>query len=537
MSNMRIKSLLSVTVFTVVIGVVVLLAVNWRTSNAIYEDTMAFNELNEAQDDIHAVQFHVVNIQQFLTDVSATHERDGLAGARDSLAQATQHLDALGKKATKIKMSDIGKLQELLTRFYDSGSKMADAYVASGVEAGNLLMKGANGFDSQSSRLVEELDKIKSSIDSQVSAASKNLLASESSNMALNAYFLIAFALTIGVVCWMLYSRVVPPMLNLRAALIDMNSGHGDLRRQLSKTHSDEVGDLVDEFNTFTGSFRTLVSQLKDFVREMDSATEQIYTVTEQTKHEMSAQQSETQQVAASINEMSSTVQEVANSASATAAATQQAQDESNNGRKVVGETMDAIHALAEEVKRAAGVIERLEKDSEQIGTVLYVIRDIADQTNLLALNAAIEAARAGEQGRGFAVVADEVRTLASRTQQSTQEIQNMIERLQTAAREAVQVMDHGSGRAETSVNQAAKAGQSLDAIADAVSTINGMSAQIASAAEEQSAAAEEISRNVESINKRAEHNAEGARRAAECTQNLKSLKDQLHGMVSEFNV
>lgn len=537
MNNMRIKSLLSVTVFTVVIGVVVLLLVNWRSANTIHDETNAFYELDALKDDINATRFHVVNIQQFLTDVSATHDKEGLREARDQLNKATQRLDSLSKKAAKLKLGDVSKLQDLLTRFYDTGSKMAEAYVDSGIEAGNQLMQGANGFDAQSTRLTEELEKMVSTIETQVTAARASLMASESRGMAMNGYFIVSFALIVGVVCWMLYSRVVPPMAQLRAALADMNSGHGDLTKQIAKSHSDEVGDLVDEFNKFTGRFRILVRQLKDFVREMDGATDQIYTVTEQTKNEMSAQQSETQQVAASINEMSSTVQEVANSASATAAATQQAQDESNNGRKVVGETMDAIHALAEEVKRAAGVIERLEKDSEQIGTVLYVIRDIADQTNLLALNAAIEAARAGEQGRGFAVVADEVRTLASRTQQSTQEIQSMIERLQSAAREAVQVMEHGSGRAETSVNQAAKAGQSLDAIADAVSTINGMSAQIASAAEEQSAAAEEISRNVESINKRAEHNAEGARRAAECTQNLKSLKDQLHGMVADFDV
>jgi methyl-accepting chemotaxis protein len=181
-------------------------------------------------------------------------------------------------------------------------------------------------------------------------------------------------------------------------------------------------------------------------------------------------------------------VQEVARNATEAAKAASHSDEEAQNGQAVVDRTINAIDALASEVDRAANVIHRLEQDSDKIGTVLDVIKGIAEQTNLLALNAAIEAARAGEQGRGFAVVADEVRTLASRTQQSTAEIQQMIERLQAGAQEAVSVMEDSRSRASDSVSSAQSAGQSLESITRSVASITDMNTQIASAADEQSA-------------------------------------------------
>jgi len=536
MGNLSIRSTMLAAFLLLALGSAMLVVVSWRAAAHVEQGTQSMQALYNAKAELADARYNVVQVQQFLTDVAATHDRAAVEEARAARDAAHRALD----KWVKLQPEKAAAAKELKTdldNLFNIGLKMAEVYIGQGVEAGNAMMKSSGGFDAATASLAERLKREVDYVTKSVVSASAELLEAEKSTFRTTLVFLVSFVLVLGAAFYLLFLKVIPPLMRLNASLHEMQRGEGDLTRILPKSHNDEVGAIVDAYNAFTNRFRVLVENLKNFVGELDGATDQILTVTERTKSEMSEQQAETQQVASSISEMSTTVQEVANSASAAAAATQQAQEEANNGRRVVGETMDAIHALAEEVKRAAGVIERLEKDSEEIGTVLDVIRGIADQTNLLALNAAIEAARAGEQGRGFAVVADEVRTLASRTQQSTQEIQKMIERLQSAAREAVQVMDAGSGQAETSVSQAAKAGQSLDTIADAVSTIAGMSEQIASAAEEQSAAANEISGNVESINRRAEHNSEGARRAAECTRRLVDLKNQLYKMVTSYRV
>jgi methyl-accepting chemotaxis protein len=259
--------------------------------------------------------------------------------------------------------------------------------------------------------------------------------------------------------------------------------------------------------------------------------------VTSQTQQGMSQQRSETEQVATAMNEMAATIQEVARNAAEAANAAQQADTESQTGNRVVGATVESIDALAREVEKAADVIQKLQQDTDGIGKVLEVIRGIAEQTNLLALNAAIEAARAGEQGRGFAVVADEVRTLASHTQESTAEIQQMVERLQGRAAEAVKVMIEGRSRAEASVGQAAKAGSSLDAITNAVARINDMNTQIASAAEEQTTVAEEVNRSIVSISGVASQCSEGCNQTAGASQQLASLAADMQSLVGQFRV
>jgi methyl-accepting chemotaxis protein len=267
------------------------------------------------------------------------------------------------------------------------------------------------------------------------------------------------------------------------------------------------------------------------------SAAEEMSAIMEETHRGTQQQQSETSQVVTAMNQMTATVQEVARHATEAAAAANNADQASIEGKQVVINTMKAIEDLSSEVHSAASVIGQLEKDSENIGAVLDVIKGIAEQTNLLALNAAIEAARAGEQGRGFAVVADEVRTLASRTQQSTQEIQEMIEKLQAGAQSAVKVMDDSRSRAEDSVSQAAQAGTSLEAITRAVSQITDMNTQIATAAEQQSSVAEEINRNVVNISDIVDRTAEGAQQTSTASEELANLAGQLQQLVNQFKV
>jgi methyl-accepting chemotaxis protein len=259
--------------------------------------------------------------------------------------------------------------------------------------------------------------------------------------------------------------------------------------------------------------------------------------VSADTSANLAHQHSEVAQVATAMNEMSSTSQEVARSAAGAASAAQGADQAANQGHEAVEGVIEAIRTMTSDVAAAAETIKDLEKESDNIGGILAVIRGIADQTNLLALNAAIEAARAGEQGRGFAVVADEVRNLAQRTQQATGEIQEMIKRLQEGARRAVDAMEHGRSRTEENLSQAALAGERLVGITRAVTTINEMNTHIATAAEEQSAVTEEMNRNISNISSAADRTADGAQHIASAGRQMQELVQQLRAIVGRFSV
>ncbi|MCK9237475.1 MAG: methyl-accepting chemotaxis protein [Thiopseudomonas sp.] len=297
-----------------------------------------------------------------------------------------------------------------------------------------------------------------------------------------------------------------------------------------------------DELRTIAVSFNQMGEQMQSALRSVDNATNQLAAaseetsvVTENTSQSMRKQQNEISQVAAAMHEMHATAHEVARSASQAAEAAQHADGEAATARQVSLQTIEVIESLAEAVEHATTVITTLVKDSDEIGGVLDVIRSIADQTNLLALNAAIEAARAGEAGRGFAVVADEVRTLASRTQQSTSEINDMIARLQTSAGQAFTAMETGRSKAKQGVEQTVKGTASLESIIQAVGVINDMSAQIASAAEEQSSVSEEMTRSVTAINDLTSETTDGALQTTQASQEVARLATALQDMVRRF--
>ncbi|MDX5333162.1 MAG: methyl-accepting chemotaxis protein [Gammaproteobacteria bacterium] len=320
-------------------------------------------------------------------------------------------------------------------------------------------------------------------------------------------------------------------------SLTDIASGEGDLTRRLDEAGRDEVAELGRAFNRFVVKIQALVKQVAETGEQLMAEAQAMTDMSVDTKLNMNQQESKLDLVATAMNEMTATVQEVARNASEASSGAQEADKEANAGNRMVDEVVAAINDLAREVRESARTIGSVENDAEQIGTVLDVIRGIAEQTNLLALNAAIEAARAGEQGRGFAVVAEEVRTLASRTQESTREIQEMIERLQGGAKGAVEVMRHSEQKTDDVVERAGRAGEALKRITRAVSSIAEMNTQIATAAEEQSAVSEDINENVVSIHTLATQAAESAEQTSNRSQALQRVAEDLQRMIGAFRV
>jgi methyl-accepting chemotaxis protein len=336
---------------------------------------------------------------------------------------------------------------------------------------------------------------------------------------------------------WLFTGLIVRPIQQTVDAVRDIAEGEGDLTRRLDARSKDELGELAGWFNRFLDKMQGVVGELNGVTQNLSVSAEQLSRVSEETRLGISNQQGQTEQAATATNQMAATVQAVAKSAESAANSAMQARNEATQGKGTVDESIATIHDLSASVEQAAGVIGRLEQDSIEIGGVLDVIRNIAEQTNLLALNAALEAARAGEQGRGFAVVADEVRTLASRTQQSTREIQGMIERLQAASKEAVQAMDETNAQARKGTDIAVRTGEVLESITNAINQISDMNNQIASAAEEQSVVAEEINRNVVGITEISEHTANGAQQTASASEGLNNLAGQLQRIVGQFKI
>ncbi|MBT2311942.1 methyl-accepting chemotaxis protein [Pseudomonas fluorescens] len=343
-------------------------------------------------------------------------------------------------------------------------------------------------------------------------------------------------ALLVGIIAAVVITRQITRPLRETLAVVERIAG-GDLSHTPIVTRRDELGVLQQGIARMGVTLRDLISGIRDGVTQIASAAEQLSAVTEQTSAGVNSQKVETDQVATAMHEMTATVQEVARNAEEASQAAAAADGEARAGDQVVNEAIAQIERLASEVERSTDAMTVLQQESDKIGSVMDVIKAVAEQTNLLALNAAIEAARAGEAGRGFAVVADEVRGLAQRTQKSTEEIEGLVAGLQNGTQQVAAVMNNSRSLTDSSVALTRKAGVSLENITRTVSNIQSMNQQIAAAAEEQSAVAEEISRSIINVRDVSEQTAAASEETAASSVELARLGNQLQMMVSHFRV
>jgi len=346
--------------------------------------------------------------------------------------------------------------------------------------------------------------------------------------------FLLAVAVLL-VLAWL--AREILRPLRWLVDVMNKVARDRDLSLRAPTQGNDELAETGRAFNAMLEQFQTIVSRVNISAGQISHASEKMIEVTGETNQGVQSQQAQTQELNTAMDELLGTVQEVARNAANAADTTSQVNNESNNGRQVVKQAASSIRSLSDEIQNVSAAIRSVDGDSIRIGSVLDVIRDIADQTNLLALNAAIEAARAGENGRGFAVVADEVRTLAGRTRESTQEIQSMIESLQSGSREAVELMENSLLQAQQGVEQMGRTSDALISIVGSVEQINDMNTQIASAAEQQSAVAREIGGSAVAISEVANKTANGATETTSASLDLGRLVAELQTMVAQFRV
>ena len=480
---------------------------------------------------LQELRYHSAQVQQFLTDASLT-------GDAESIQEAESHQDAMAALLPTLPEIDLSDIKTLLVSQLDVGQKMVQAYASNDKPEGDRLMKKPDsGFDAISSR-------IQTSIDAALKIQNEKMEAQELSSSVSMArentiqLFSSALLLVISLVSFGLVSiKVNRPLLQLKTKLHDLTTGKKDLRFRLPVNGSDEFSTIASDFNQFLNELDHIVSTVQNVSVRTGHQMSSLMSLSKETMDDMSQVQMSSDSLATATQEMSATIQEIAGITDTAKKETEETQRQANNGQAEVTSAVVLIQNVASEIEKAVSSINDLEQQSTQIGEILNVIKTISEQTNLLALNAAIEAARAGEAGRGFAVVADEVRHLATRTQQATVEIRQRIELLQQGTLNSVETMNNTAQISGQAVQQAEAAGERLNDIVLAVGRIADMNVQIATAAEEQSYVAQETAQNVEQIAAVIRTATDDARKSYRFSQQVSLNSEEAKMLASQFKV
>ena len=423
-----------------------------------------------------------------------------------------------------------------LNRYINTAEKLTQGMIDGTIEFSDMAGM-ANSMNSHYKKFSEDLSQFREQALQDFAARLNH--AKKESQQALNTGVILGISIIVLLLltAWWISKTIVSNINRIIMELEGMATGKGDLTIRLETSAQDEIGSLVEKFNAFVSHLQLMIKVLANLSNGVTQGATDVKGIAQHTQTGIVDQQNEIHQVATAVTEMAQTSLEVSKNAGEASKATDQADNDSQAGQKVVEDNITAITALAQEIESARNVIQTLSDQVQKIASASQDIRSIADQTNLLALNAAIEAARAGEQGRGFAVVADEVRTLAGRTGQSTNDIEEIIKSLLSGAQQAVAVMDQSKERAYQSVEQSQTTGESLKNILKSIHTINQMNLLVASSAEEQSSVAEEVSKNIIRINGFSDQTVEDAQSTATSTKTLSEQAEQLKAIVNEFKV
>ncbi len=509
----------------------------WNGFNQIERAISEQNKIEQSVIELQHARFHVVQIQQFLTDVGATRINGGFEEAKGNMASALQRLSTVETVRPELS-SDIEQVKAGIVAMHQSGVTMAWEYINNGVEAGNAIMTAPDtGLDDTAERLAKHLDLFSKQLNTELEQSDKQLEGLIASSSFINITLALVLMVFVIAGLLMIYLKVEPPLVALKKSLEDINSGGGDLTRRIPHEGNDEIGEIIIKFNDFLSLIQSLMQSILMETDNLVSSSNRLTIMAQDAKEDIVKQQIGTDQVATTVTQLSSTVQEVAINTKNASETASQSNSETEIGKTVVNNAVQSIYTLSSGIDTASSAISKVEEDCKNVSSVLDVIQSIADQTNLLALNAAIEAARAGEQGRGFAVVADEVRTLASRTQDSTQEIQSMIENLQRGSRDAVKAMTDSESQAKETVSEIESAGGVLDKVSSLVGSISDMNTQISHAVNEQQTVVEHINQNVITINDVTRSSTEDTEKTVQEASQLQSIAMNLEAAISQFKV